>query len=125
MSLPGRNEVNRIVVKRRRHDAVPALVAEDPSPDRIITDSKRLDAVLELLHRHSSGWEPVPFTPPAGSVTVGLYDDSTYKAGVVLGGYGSLQGLLSADGGGDYYKDLPDDDLRELFRLLDLDVSRE
>jgi hypothetical protein len=122
VKFPSRDEVSRIVVTR-----VQRVISKLPLPPptlAVITDPQKLDAIVNLLQRNRSGWKPVPFTPPTGAAVVSFWNGSEYKGHVRLGGHGSLQGPLSADSFGNYYKDIPDDELWELTEHLELGLVR-
>src|SRR5262249_45682640 len=113
--FPTRDEVSRIEVTRARRGSLPG--APEPPPLAVIKDEVKIDAILNILHKNSDDWEPVPFTPPAGIVYVSLQNGAEFKGVVRLGGYGSLQGPLSADRPGEYFKDISADDLWQLAQL--------
>jgi len=84
-----------------------------------------MEGILNILHRNSAAWEPVPFTPPDGKIDISFWNGSDFKGVVRLGGHGSLQGRLSADQSGEYFKDISDDDLWELTELVGLNLDRD
>ena len=122
VKFANRDEVSRVFVKRVQN-TLPGM--PEPAPLVVVTDPEKLDVIMNFVHRHSSGWKPVPFTPPAGTAVVSFWDGSVCKGVIRLGGYGSLQGPLSADGGGNYYRNIPDDELWDFTKLLGLNLTRK